>query len=390
MRFPGLRRLAPSRSPFDRTRFSPALSVLVLLGLLAAGCEAPPPLTYGSAEAVGMDAAALERAADLYREAVEADELRGAVILVARRGQVVLSEAYGWRDMEAGLPMESNGLFRMASNSKPVVATAALILAEEGVLSLDDPVGRFIPEFAEGELTGVTIHHLLTHTSGLPRSPIFFRPVEENSSLRLEASRFARELELVAEPGAEYGYSNVGYNVLGGVIEAASGQPMEDFLRDRIYVPLGMLDSNNHESTADHLRMSKVYRGGAGQWRAGWSPGDAPDYPIVRASGGMISTAWDYALFLQTWLDGGRFGKLQLLSGETVAEAIRSHTGDGSGYGHGWQVRADGAYGHGGSDGTYAWVDPERELIGIIFTQSPGGGSPQRDFMDQVRAAVID
>lgn len=374
----------------------PLLLMGISFGLSISACEAPAPAVEGSSPDSGMDMAAIDSAADLFRVAVEADELRGAVIMVTRRGQVVLSEAYGWRDMEAGLPMEQTTLFRMASNTKAIVATAALMLADEGRLSLQDPVGRFIPEFDEGELAAITIHHLLTHTSGLPRSPIFIRPVDPGSSLREEAGRFGRELALVREPGTGYGYSNVGYNVLGGVIEAVSEQPLENFLRERIYLPLGMADSNNHESSADHARMSKVYRGGAGSWAAGWSPGDEPDYPIVRASGGLISTAGDYARFLQGWLDGGRVGDVRLISEESVGAATRSHTAglngleDGEGYGYGWQIPADGGYAHSGSDGTFVWIDPELELTGIIFTQSPGGGSPQAEFIERVRAAVIE
>jgi CubicO group peptidase (beta-lactamase class C family) len=329
---------------------------------------------------------------------VQADELRGAVLLVARHGQVVLFESVGWRDTEARLPMETTTLFRMASNTKPVIATAVLILAQDGALHLDDPVSRFVPEFGEGDLARITIHHLLTNTSGLPRGPIFLQPMGEGTSLLREAARFARELELEREPGTGYGYSNVGFNVLGAVIEVASGMELADFLRTRIYEPLEMVDTNNHESTADHSRMARVYRRD-GEWRVSWAPGDEPSFPIVRASGGMISTAADYANFLQMWLNGGRFGDRQLLSPAAVALATRPHTrellppaeGDGAGgYGYGWQVLPDGRFGHGGSDGTFAWVDPELDLIGIVFTQSPGGGNPRDEFMERIRRAVVD
>src|SRR5690606_30620994 len=179
-------------------------------------------------------------------------------------------------------------------------------------------------------------------------------------------------------------YSNPGYNVLGALIEVVSGQPLDVFLRERIYEPLGMSDSRNHSLGADHSRLSVVYRRRGNEWVRGWSPGDPPLYPFVRASGGMISTAWDYALFLQTLLDGGRLGSVRLLSPETVALMTTPHTREiysaeeqarqQNFYGYGWQVYpATGIFSHTGSDGTYAWVDPAHNMFGMVLTQSPGG-----------------
>src|SRR5690606_26358655 len=153
-----------------------------------------------------------------------------------------------------------------------------------------------------------------------------------------------------------------------------SGQPLDVFLKERIYEPLGMHDSRNHSLGADHGRMSVVYRRRDGEWVRGWSPGDPPLYPFPRASGGMISTARDYALFLQTMLDGGRLGSVRLLSPETVALMTMPHTRElyspedqarqRTFYGYGWAVHAGtGVFGHGGSDGTDAWVDPANNLI---------------------------
>jgi CubicO group peptidase (beta-lactamase class C family) len=375
------------------------LGILLALQLLLAATAAAPAAAQiaaagpgrASAEAVGLDAAALEAAVGLYREAVAADELRGAVLLVARRGTIVLHEAVGWRDREAGMPMEANTLFRMASNTKPVIAAAALMLEEEGRLSMADPVSRHIPGFGRDALRGITVHHLATHSSGLPRSPIFLRGVSADSDLRREAERFAEALEPERPAGSEYGYSNAAYNVLGGVIEAASGMPLEDFLRQRLYEPLGMLESSNHESRADAARMSKVYRRSGGEWRAGWSPTDGPDYPIARASGGMISTAEDYARFLHAFLGGGRLGDARILSEASVRRATSALVPAGEGgYGYGWQVSRDGVFSHTGSDGTAAYVDPGRGLVVLVFTQSPDGRNPRAEFLRRVQAAVID
>jgi CubicO group peptidase (beta-lactamase class C family) len=339
---------------------------------------------------VAMDAAALDAAVQLYRDAVAAGDLPGVVLLVARQGRVVLHEALGWRDLEGRLPMERTTLFRMASNTKPVITTAALLLEQDGRLAMGDPVSKYIPEFARGDLAQITLHQLATHSSGLPRSPIFLPGASADSDLVRESARFAGALSLNRPPGSSYEYSNVGYNVLGGVLEAASGQRLDALLRERVYVPLGMHDSSNHESVADNGRMGRIYRRSGGEWRTGWSPGDAPDFPLVRASGGMISTAEDYAAFLQMWLDGGRFGDVQLLSAASVARGTARHVADGDAhYGYGWRVEQDGVFGHGGSDGTAAWIDPAKQLIVIVFTQAPAGGANPRDeFLRRVRAAA--
>ena len=386
-----------------------AFFLYLLLSLALAACTSSdlPVLRYGTPAEAGMSADSLEAAVELYRSAVEADDLRGVVVLVARRGIVVVHEAIGWRDVEAGLPMERDSLFRMASNTKPTISTAALILAEEGRLDIGAPVGDVIPAFREGKNSDITIHHLLTHTSGFRLDVLFLSPLLEQSaehpdapSLQAEVPRFA-EMGPEVEPGTTYSYSNPGYNTLGAVIEIVSGQLLGDFLKDRIYEPLGMYNSLNHESESDHDRMSIVYRRTrSGEWREGWSPGDPPDIPFVRASGGMISTAWDYAIFCQMYLNGGVYDGRRILSEESVTLATTPHTQElypleerenvGRFYGYGWNVSLDGIYSHGDSDGTWAWVDPANGIVGIVFTQSPGGDNPSSGFASLVAAAVVD
>jgi CubicO group peptidase (beta-lactamase class C family) len=150
-----------------------------------------------------------------------------------------------------------------------------------------------------------------------------------------------------------------------------------------------MREVSHHESEADQSRMSKVYAQRDGEWQVRWSPGDAGSYPIVRASGGMISTALDYAVFLQTWLNGGSFGDARILSGDSVLQgtSIQSPTDS---YGFGWRIGPDGDFSHGGSDGTFAWADPARKLIGLLFTQSPGSDHPRNEFRRLVTEALRD
>jgi len=338
------------------------------------------------------DRAALREAADLYTQAVERDHLRGAVLYVARRGEVVLHEAVGFRHHAYRVPMLKDSMFRMASNTKPVVATAVMMLQEDGRLSVEDPVAKYLPSFANDKSRGITIAQLLSHSSGLRIEPIFypFRPGED-VSLAAAVAKFGAEGP--AAPPGSYSYNNAGYNTLGAVIEAVSGMPLEAFLRTRIYDPLGMADTLNHEDPAKLERMATVYRGrrrpdGTIAFTQGFTPGDAPDYPVIRASGGMISTAADYAKFLEMFLRGGVFGGKRLLREETVAAMTtpRVKMGDAGAYGYGWMIAPDGTYSHTGSDGTLAWVDPARGLIGMVLTQSPGGINPRADFRRRIEA----
>jgi CubicO group peptidase (beta-lactamase class C family) len=201
-------------------------------------------------------------------------------------------------------------------------------------------------------------------------------------------------------PGTSYRYSNPGYNTLGALIEIRGGKPLDVFLRDEIYTPLGMADSYHMENAAtlgDKVsRMSVVYyERKNGEWAPGWTPGDPTQVSFVRASGGMISTAWDYAVFLQMYLNGGTYNGRRILTPKSVATITTPHTlkdlarGAASyaadeGYGYGWSVSSDGIYSHGGSDGTFAWVDPSRRLFGMVFTQTPRGKNP----IDQFRMLV--
>ena len=382
----------------------------VARGLIAAVAFAVPlgaqtaTLRTASPADVHMSAAVLDSGVALYREAVERADLAGAVLFVARHGKVVLHEAIGWRDLDARLPMERNTMFRMASNTKPVVATAVAMLVERGRLRYEDSVFRYIPSFDTEKSRGITIAQLLSHTSGFRINTLFLQPLTAKSAahpdaptLQLEAARFAtvgpRE-----PPGASYSYSNPGYNTLGAIIEIAARQPLDVFLREEIYARLGMSDTY-HMETAEKLdgklsRMGAVYYrrdSTTRKWIAGWKPGDEPTVPFVRASGGLISTAWDYALFLQTFLNGGSYGDVRIISHESVKRMTTRHTPiDGPAYGYGWMLDSAGVYAHSGSDGTFAWVDPARGIIGMVLTQTPRGRNPRQRFVDLVNRAVVE
>ncbi len=354
-----------------------------------------------------MSAAVLDGAAGLYREAVDRGDLVGAVLLVAKDGKIVLHEAVGWRDRVRGLPMELNTIFRMASNTKPAVATAVAMLVEDGKLRYDDLVREHMASWDNYRAGFVNIGHLLSHSSGLRIPTLFLRPYmtptpehPDAPTLQLETARFG-EVGAEAVPGTTYSYNNPGYNTLGALVEIASGLPLDEYLDQHLYTPLGMNDTYHHE-VAEKLdgkldRMSAVYyeRDADGEWVSGWAPGDPPQVPFVRASGGMISTALDYMIFCQMFQNGGEHGGTRLLAPETVAlmtsPKIRTNPGSDDPpayYGYGWSVAADGSYSHSGSDGTSAFVDPSRGLVVLVFTQTPRGRNPASRFRELVKLAL--
>ena len=357
-------------------------------------------LSLGSPEKVDVDAGKLERAVSIVRHAIEDDEIPGAVVLVARRGRVILQKAYGFRDLDRTRPMQSDSLFRMASNSKAVTAAGIMLLVEDGKVDLDAPLGTYMPAFDNDAWRPITLRHLLTHTSGCRIKPLFLTPLLEESAehphapdLRLEVNRFA-EIAPKEKPGTTYSYNNAGFNILAAVIEQVTGS-YKDHLRTRLYEPLQMNDSCNHESDADHQRMSTVMkRQPDGTWKAGWTPGDDPDWPFPRGSGGMVSSAWDYTVFCQMLLNKGVYNGKRILSEASVEEMTTPQSANveaAKSYGLGWKVtEPGGVYSHSGSDGTYVWVDPSDQVIGMVLTQTNATTRPRMAFQRLVSLACDD
>ena len=377
--------------------------VLLFLSAPVVAVSADLRLGEGRPAEVGIAPDVLDAGVHLVRESVAAGDIHGAVLLVARDGRIVLHEAIGWSDAENHVAMRRDTLFKMASNTKPVIATAVLKLAEQGLLELDASVGDYIPSWKTEATAGVTVRQLLCHTSGLRIPGVFVKPLLPKSEARPDAPSLAAEVDRFSEigveavPGSSFSYNNPGFQVLARLIEVASGQPLKSYLRESIYRPLQMTDSWNHESDAPADRMSRVY-----SWKdearvLKWKPEDGPDWPIVRGSGGMITTARDYAVFCQMFLNGGVYDGKRILSRESVNEAIgpqtlSAHTPEqlasrSAFYGLGWVVDRNGVYSHSGSDGTKAWVDPHRNMIVLVLTQSPGGNHPREQFLNTVLAA---
>jgi CubicO group peptidase (beta-lactamase class C family) len=330
----------------------------------------------------GIPDAAVRAAVALYRDQIDTGRIAGAVLLIARDGKVAVHEAFGWRDVHAKSPMDRTTVFRMSSNTKPVTAAAVARLADRGKLRFTDPVRLHLPTWNNRRARAITIHQLLSHTSGIRIDALFAPewirwPWSEPRTLRSETDRIGR-VGAAAEPGTSYFYTNAGYNALAGLVETVSGSSLDAFLRDEIFSPLGLSDSFSFE--ADGRLGEKIHRlgptytpGEGGSWTAIWKPGDPPEVPFARGSGGLVTTAWDYAVFMQMLLNGGIYGDVRLLRPETVRAMLTAHTPSGArGYGYGWGINDDGIFTHSGSSGTFAWGDPTRRVIVVALTQTPG------------------
>lgn len=346
----------------------------------------------------GISDATVKAAVALYRDQIDTGRIPGAVLLIARDGRVVVHEAFGWRDVHAKSPMERTTMFRMSSNTKAVTAAAVGLLADRGTLGFTDPVRIHLPTWNNRRARAITIHQLLSHTSGIRIDALFAPawihwPWSGPRTLRKEADRIG-SVGAAAEPGTSYFYTNAGYNALAGLVETVSGHPLDLFLRDEIFKPLGLSDSYSFE--ADGKLGDKIHRmgptyvaGERGGWTMTWKPGDPPEVPFARGSGGLVTTAWDYAVFMQMLLNGGIYGEVRLLRPETVRAMLTAHTPSGArGYGYGWGINDDGIFTHSGSTGTFAWGDPTRKIIVVALTQTPGATDLRPQLMKILNGAI--
>lgn len=353
----------------------------------------------GAALSAQGQAAALRAAVAGIERAIEQQHVLGAVLLVTQGDRVLVHESLGHRDVAQTRAMKKDTLFRMASNTKAVTAAAILTLVDDGEVGLDDKVSRWFPTFAGERGGAVTIRQLLTHSSGLRIPTLFVYPLTKKSAENPDAPNLVQECARFGEvgpavaPGATYSYSNPGYNLLAGVVELASGKPFADYCRERFYAPLGMKDSCHHEDVADNDRMSVVVKEkDGGGWRVRWRPHGEPTLPFVRGSGGMISTASDYERFARLFLRGGEHEGHQLLSRERIADATEDQIPhiEPQRYGFGWRITSFG-WSHTGSDGTYVWCSPARDLVGMVLTQTqttPALTEVRQQFRRDVHEAV--
>lgn len=402
--------------------------------LFAAGATLAQALSKAEPEEVGMSSERLARLGTVLRDDVSAGKLPGAVVMVARRGRLVYSQAFGRRDPKSGSAMTTDSVFRIYSMTKPLVSVAAMILVEDGRLQLTDPVAKYLPAFeapqvsvaqVDGEFARVTygrasaarpmtIQDLLRHTAGLAYGEItqnapVKKGLEEAGIFKTTIEFDARDLApdeqvarlakvpLAHQPGTVWEYS-LASDLLGRVVEKASGQRLGDFLAARLFRPLGMADTAFAVPKAALPRLAQPFE----KDPASGQPirlVDVSALPAADSGGaGGVSTATDYLRFAEMLLEGGKLDETRVLSRTTVALMASDHLGTriaapvtpgelllgtpGYTFGLGFAVRqgpgvagvhgSAGEFMWGGYAGTYFWVDPQEDLVAVYMTQAPG------------------
>ncbi|MGA3215079.1 MAG: serine hydrolase domain-containing protein [Acidimicrobiales bacterium] len=398
---------------------------------------------------VGLDPARLARVGCFFDRYVEDRRLPGFLVVVTRGGKVAYVVHRGFRDLENGAPLEADTRFRIYSMTKPITSAAVMICYEEGLVALDDPLSKFIPPFAETRVfqggssfrpltvpmsEPIRIWHLLTHTAGLTYGWMHNHPVdamyrsagfdwETPSELDLTAccNRLAK-LPLRCQPGTEWNYS-VATDILGRVVEVASGQSLEQFFTERLLGPLGMNETSFYVEGEGAERLAVLYSPDLVTGRA-TRVSHLAEAALQRPSAflggsGLVSTAADYHRFTQMLLRHGELEGVRILGARTVSYMTRNHLPGGAelaefgnpigeqseagiGFGLGFSVVTDpaalrvsssvGEYGWGGAASTLFWVDPEEELTVLFFTQlHPSTTYPiRRQLRQLVYSAVVD
>ncbi len=394
-----------------------------------------PPLAESSPESAGMSTERLARIDAMCEQAVNEGDIPGVVALVARDGKIVYWKAFGKADNQSGRNLKRDDIFRIASQSKAITATAVMMLWEEGKFRLDDPVSKYIPEFKNPQVlksfhyndtsyttvpasSEITIRQLITHTSGIgygvidgdERIKMIYQKAgitdlftTENISIEESVKKLAK-LPLHHNPGEKFTYSE-GLDVLGYFIEVMSGLPFDDFLRKRLFDPLGMKDTWFYLPEDKAKRLVSVQKpSDNGEWIRYPVTFYDPDYPIKGArrffsgGAGLSSSAKDYATFLQMYLNGGELNGIRILSRTTVQSIMSNQTGSlfgeksGRYYGLAFGVVNEKGQSSGGrgSLGTFDWggyfntqyfADPEENIIGILMKQTQGTVSDDTGWM---------
>jgi CubicO group peptidase (beta-lactamase class C family) len=381
--------------------------------------------------AAGFDAPRLVALGNALQERVAAKRLPGAVFHIERRGVVAAFDSVGLRDPATGAPMRKDSVFRIYSMTKPIVSVAVMRLFEAGRLRLDDPVARFLPEFAAAQVLvegdgaerlvacarAMTIQDLLRHTAGLTYeflAPSAVRRRYSESDLASRQRSNAEHVALLAtlplqrQPGSAWEYSRA-TDVLGRVVEVLADRPLGEHLRQALFEPLEMADTGFHVPADRHDRMAQA-------WATDPDSGEAVTLldlrapaPLQSGGGGLASTTADYARFVRMLLRGGQLGRSRILGRKTVEFMTSDHLGSipiasehlptGHGFGLGFAVRlaaglsvmpgSPGTYGWGGAAGTIFFVDPKEDLFAIMMIQAPGQREEfQQLFRNMVYAAV--
>ncbi len=361
-----------------------------LVVLLLSALPALAQLRPGDPAAVGMSRAGLDRVSALLESEVRLRGLGAASILVARHGTVVLHKGYGHLSAQSGAPaVEPDSVYIVASISKPVTATALMLLVERGKVSLEEPVSTYLPQFTGGERNKVRVRDLLTHTSGLPDQ---LPEVDELRQSQAPLSEFVKHTyttPLLFTPGTAFHYQSMGILLAAEIVGKVSGLPIRDFERQEIFVPLGMKGSSlglGNMRIQDTVQIqASGDSSGATDAKGLASVGDNSEYwrNIGHPWGGLHTTTMDLAILLQTFLNGGVYGGRRLLSPATVkAMTSDQNVSLKAPWGLGWKLgNSEGGqlgdlvspetFGHNGAAGTLAWADPETQVICGLLTNRP-------------------
>jgi CubicO group peptidase (beta-lactamase class C family) len=403
---------------------------LVALCLVASALAQPLPVSTPEKE--GLSGERLDRLHSRFDEMVKDGKRAGAITLVMRNGKVVDWKTYGYRDLEAKLPMEKDTICRIWSMTKVVTSVAVMMLVEEGRIALSDPVSKFIPEFKDMRvLTGgladhpetvplvrpVTVEHLLTHTSGLTYTWGNDTVSELNRQAKIFEVQNLKEfvgkvakIPLTAQPGEKFNYG-INIDVLGYVVEVASGKPFDQFVQTRILTPLQMKDTHFVLPKDKAGRLAKTY---------GWKDGKLAETDMAQLRSmatvpfggmGLYSTIEDYARFGQMLLNYGQLNGVRLLGRKTVELMTVNHLNDlkqpstdpngAYGFGLGGSVHVDvakgripgsvGDFGWDGAASTYFRMDPKEKLVALLFQQYMPFDKPNLElFSTLVNQSIVD
>jgi CubicO group peptidase (beta-lactamase class C family) len=408
-----------------RFKVNIAILVLIALPLTAASIQETKP------ETVGLSNQRLQRIHETIQRHMDGHQIAGAVTLVARKGHIAHLEAHGAMDLDSKKPMTKDSIFRIYSMSKPIAGAAILMLMEEGKVRLNDPVSKFIPEFKGMKVAvaqqgtplqfytmpatrEITVQDLLTHVSGLasggPASAAELPRIAKkpNETLADYIPRLGTT-PLDFQPGSQWHYSpGAGFDTLGRIVEVASGQTFDQFLRQRIFDPLGMKDTFFHPAEDRWPRVATSYHRGGEALQKVETQNRLVSTTYFSGAGGLMASAEDYAQFGEMLLEGGQLNGKRLLSPKTVELMASVFVPDtlpgrapGRGFGLSVQVVSDpvaagyrvskGSFGWDGAFGTHFWVDPKEKIVGILMIQTDNPNRQlDRDFENAVMQSIVE
>jgi CubicO group peptidase (beta-lactamase class C family) len=387
-----------------------------------------PELPQAKPETLGLSSSRLQKMSDAFSREIDKGTTPGVTMLVARRGQIGWFEALGKQDPVTSAPMAKDSLFRIYSMTKPLVSIGIMQLVEDGHLLLNDPLAKYIPEFAETRvgverngalelalpLRPITIQDLLRHTSGIAYEITgngMVQRMYQKSKLRdrsisnAEHATLVAALPLICQPGAEWNYSR-STDILGRVVEVISGKSLSTFLTERILAPLQMAETGFHTDAANKGRIAEPFASDpwTGETVTLFDPLEIPK--MESGGGGLVSTTMDYARFCQMLLSGGTLDGNRIIGRKTLEFMASNHLAahvkveshllpPGHGFGLGLAVRTDdgmapyagskGQFFWSGMAGTFFWIDPAEELFAVFMSQGPG----QREYFRTLVRSLV-